>query len=155
MLEKLMPNHNVRIPLYFVMFFVTIAAVDAFFVYKALSTHNGVITENAYEKGLRHNKTIKMAESEVSKSQKISFQGLKNFKAKINYSINTDLEEVKVKIERPIEKNKNFEINLISNNSKNNYSGIVIFPEKGSWDLILTAKTKDAEYRKKERIFIK
>lgn len=44
-----------------VAFFVTFASVDAFFIYKAAQTHVGVITEDAYEKGLAYNKTLEQA----------------------------------------------------------------------------------------------
>lgn len=40
------------------LFFLVFASVDAFFVYKALSTHTGVVTENAYEKGLHYNEIL-------------------------------------------------------------------------------------------------
>jgi len=46
------------IPLYFVAFFVVIAIFDGIFVYLATSTHSGVVTENAYQKGLNYNQYI-------------------------------------------------------------------------------------------------
>jgi nitrogen fixation protein FixH len=42
----------------FLGFFIIFAAVDAFFVYKAVSTHPGVVTEKAYEIGLNYNEII-------------------------------------------------------------------------------------------------
>lgn len=47
-----------RILLGFIAFFVVFASVDAFFVYKAISTLPGVVSENAYEIGLNYNKII-------------------------------------------------------------------------------------------------
>ena len=81
MLEKLIPNHNVRIPLYFVMFFITLAILDSFFVYIALSTHNGVVTENAYEKGLNYNRTIEQAETAKKLNQKNYFSEFRKLKS--------------------------------------------------------------------------
>ncbi|MCH2038403.1 MAG: FixH family protein [Rickettsiales bacterium] len=46
------------IPWYFVMFFVFLAIVDGTFVTIATSTHRGLVTDNAYEKGLNYNETI-------------------------------------------------------------------------------------------------
>ena len=46
------------IPLYFVAFFVFIAIMDGIFVYLATTTHSGVVTENAYQKGLNYNQYI-------------------------------------------------------------------------------------------------
>ncbi len=47
-----------RILFSFLAFFIVFSSVDAFFVYKALSTHTGVVSENAYEIGLNYNKII-------------------------------------------------------------------------------------------------
>lgn len=42
-------------------FFITFMTVDAVFVVLAVKTNTGVVTENAYEKGLSYNETIKQA----------------------------------------------------------------------------------------------
>ena len=47
------------IPWYFVMAFMVIFAVNGLFVYLATHTHTGVITENAYEKGLKFDDIVK------------------------------------------------------------------------------------------------
>lgn len=52
----------------FVGFFVTFAAVDAYFVYKALSTHTGVVVENAYEQGLKFNDLLAKAKKQDSEN---------------------------------------------------------------------------------------
>jgi nitrogen fixation protein FixH len=52
---------GLRVLIYLLGFFACFAAVDAFFVYKALSTHKGVVAENAYEQGLHFNKIIEQA----------------------------------------------------------------------------------------------
>jgi len=52
------PKDGRRILLAFLSFFVVFASVDAFFVYKAISTLPGVVSENAYEIGLNYNKII-------------------------------------------------------------------------------------------------
>ena len=44
-----------------VSFFVCFITVDAFFIYKALSTHTGVVIENAYEVGLNYNDILEEA----------------------------------------------------------------------------------------------
>ena len=50
-----------------ILFFICFATVDAFFVYKALSTHSGVVTKNPYEVGLNYNDII--AEAKRKKDQ--------------------------------------------------------------------------------------
>lgn len=39
-------------------FFLTVTAVDAFMIYKALSTFGGIETQDAYRKGLQYNQRI-------------------------------------------------------------------------------------------------
>jgi nitrogen fixation protein FixH len=51
-------NDNIRIPLYFVMAFLVVFIVNGIFVYMAVTTNHGVVTENAYEKGLRYDEVV-------------------------------------------------------------------------------------------------
>ncbi len=46
------------IPWYFVMAFGVVFAVNGMFVYLAVSTNHGVVTENAYEKGLDYDRIV-------------------------------------------------------------------------------------------------
>ena len=50
-------------------FFVTFATVDAFFVYQAISTHRGVVVENAYEVGLNYNDIIEEARNKKAEDE--------------------------------------------------------------------------------------
>lgn len=55
-------DHTGRIVLWALLaFFGVLASVNAFFVYTAVTTNTGVVTENAYEKGLRYNEILKEA----------------------------------------------------------------------------------------------
>ena len=53
-----------RIFLFFFTGFIVVTAVNAFFVYKAFTTHTGEVTDNAYQRGLAYNKTIAAAARE-------------------------------------------------------------------------------------------
>ena len=46
------------IPWYFVIAFIIVFAVNGVFVYTAINTNRGVVTENAYEKGLDFNRIV-------------------------------------------------------------------------------------------------
>ncbi len=48
--------------------FSVFLSVDAYFVYMALSTHTGLVVENAYEVGLNYNEIIEKAE-ELNKTK--------------------------------------------------------------------------------------
>jgi nitrogen fixation protein FixH len=53
------------IPLYIVAFFVAQAVAFSWFYHIATSTYTGVVTENAYEKGLKYNDVIAETEREA------------------------------------------------------------------------------------------
>lgn len=54
------------IPWYFVAFFVGLAIWDGIFVYVATSTHTGVVTDEAYDRGINYNDTIAAAEAQAA-----------------------------------------------------------------------------------------
>ncbi len=58
------------IPWYFVLFFVVLALLDGTFVYLAVSSHTGVVTEQAYEKGLAYNDLLQRAEEQAQTALK-------------------------------------------------------------------------------------
>lgn len=69
-IENPQPKDGKRILLAFLSFFIVFASVDAFFVYKAISTLPGVVSENAYEIGLNYNKIIAEAKKrELEKNE--------------------------------------------------------------------------------------
>jgi nitrogen fixation protein FixH len=52
------------IPWYFVLFFVVLTCIYSFFMTIAHDTYPGVVTEKAYDKGLKYNDTIARAEQQ-------------------------------------------------------------------------------------------
>lgn len=58
-----------KVLIYLISFFFVLVSVNSFFVYKALSTHSGVVVENSYEVGLRYNELI--AEAKRRAEQRI------------------------------------------------------------------------------------
>lgn len=50
-------------------FFIVFASVDAYFVYKAVSTNTGAIVENPYEQGLNYNEIIARAKEIKNKTE--------------------------------------------------------------------------------------
>lgn len=56
----------------FLAFFAVFASVDAFFVYTAITSHTGVVVENAYEVGLNYNDIIEEAERQKQDGNSVS-----------------------------------------------------------------------------------
>ena len=50
-------------------FFMVFATVDAYFVYKAVSTNTGVVVEHAYEVGLNYNDLLEQARQNDNAAQ--------------------------------------------------------------------------------------
>lgn len=59
----------------FLGFFGTILAVNGIFIYTAIHTNTGVVTENAYEKGLAYNKVLDAAKEQPQLKDKMVYQG--------------------------------------------------------------------------------
>jgi nitrogen fixation protein FixH len=59
------PYSGKRILYYFIAFFLVIIVVNVIFIKSALNSHTGVITKNAYEKGLEYNKTIQTVDAQT------------------------------------------------------------------------------------------
>lgn len=65
------------IPWYFVLFFAVFIVVDVIFATMAMRTHSGVVSEQAYEKGLAFNETLSAARDQAQfiKRETASYQG--------------------------------------------------------------------------------
>ena len=62
--SKIAPLKDRLIPWYFVIAFLIVFTVNGFFVYMAIRTNHGVVTENAYEKGLEYNAIVKKVQAQ-------------------------------------------------------------------------------------------
>jgi nitrogen fixation protein FixH len=155
-------NPNFYIPMIFVVGFIILAILDGIFVYLAVNSQTGLVTENAYEKGLRYNQAIEKAESAEKIEQKVEITQISNLKYKLNYNINIadKSPQVTAQIIRPIGDGKDFEIslNLQTGQLQNQdliYQAEVDFPEQGNWDILVIYKDENREFRKKQRVFVK
>ena len=56
------------IPWYFVMAFAVVFVVNGIFIYMAMQTHNGIVTENPYEKGLAYEQIVQEVKQQRASS---------------------------------------------------------------------------------------
>ena len=157
MLANILKNPNKYIPLSFVLFFIVLAILDGIFVYLAVSTQTGVVTKNAYEKGLNYNEAIKLADISKNYPQKLSVNIMGNNKVEINYNIESQIifNDVTYKAIRPTKRGYDNSGKIKYNSATNSYSKNLELPLAGIWDILVIAKSGDIELRKKERIFVK
>lgn len=59
-----------KVLFYFIAFFLVFAAVDIFFVYKALQSNTGIVVENPYQVGVQYNDIIEKAREEKAANDK-------------------------------------------------------------------------------------
>ncbi|PIR34034.1 MAG: hypothetical protein COV36_01470 [Alphaproteobacteria bacterium CG11_big_fil_rev_8_21_14_0_20_44_7] len=141
------------IPLYIVAFFAVIFAVNAVFVYLATSTHTGVVTEDAYEKGLDYNKTIEL----VDKQNESGIEG--QILVEDGYIIFKSImleADVTAYITRPTQDGYDYEIKLLGD--KGYFRGKANFPMKGQWEIRVVAKWQEnqqtQQYQKSKRVVV-
>lgn len=121
-------------------FFVTFASVDAFFVYKAVNTHSGVVTENAYEKGLAYDETLEKAREQ----QNMNLEALIRYSdQKLEFVLpNIDNANVKVHLVRPTHQGYDVEHQL-KNNADDVYTAELNLPLNGLWRAQIEATWQD------------
>jgi len=145
------------IPLYFVAFFVFIAIMDGIFVYLATTTHSGVITENAYQKGLNYNQYI----DAYNQQEIVGWNGNIDFiKSSLIFQLNDKqgqpIETAKVvaHISRSTKSGLDFEV-LLYHNARGSYeNNAVNFPLKGQWDIRVVAEWNQQKYQQSKRIIV-
>lgn len=120
------------IPRYFVMFFAVIAVLDGIFVYMAVSTQTGVVTEQPYEKGLAFNETLAEARAQPDLEHHASYtDGTLRWKLPLTQAV------VTASIVRPVQDGYDFDVEL-KHKGGGVYEARPDTPLPGAW----TAKLK-------------
>jgi nitrogen fixation protein FixH len=131
-----------RVLIYFIGFFALIIVVNSVFIIKALSTHSGVVTENAYRKGLEYNQILKKAafqKAEKIQGQIIYQNGVLNFQLKDQKDRNIENAKVSIYGRRTVTNAQDFKIQL-NPISPGLYQKKFDFPGRGHWVLSLEAQ---------------
>jgi len=128
MSETTMTRKDKMIPWYFVIFFLVVAILDGIFVYTAITTQTGVITDKAYEKGIAYNKILNKAEAQPDIKNHITFDN-----GILSWTLD-DLESanVEVKFVRPVQDGHDFTATMVYTNGS--YEIKPQFPLKGRWN---------------------
>lgn len=141
-------NYGKRVLLYFLLFFAFVATVDAYFIMKALETHSGVVTENAYEKGLAFNDTLKKAAAQdvLNISDTITLtDSLLVWTTKDANGTPLAAQNVTAKIIRTVQKKYDFEVTLTEKET-GTYESPISLPLRGKWTVKLEAEINGQPY---------
>ena len=135
------------IPWYFVAFFAVIAILDGIFVYVAISTHTGVTTENAYEKGLAFNENFEKFRAQPKLQEQLCFEnGVLHWNVKDEAGRPLGNARVIAKIIRPVQDGYDFEITL-DYMRRGVYEAKLDLPLKGLWKAKLNCTWDDQHYQ--------
>jgi nitrogen fixation protein FixH len=121
-------------------FFALFSSVDAFFVYKAVTTHSGVITEQAYEKGLAYNQALKQAREQKNMNVRVVYKG-DTLVVNLNDELNMPIigATVTAKLIRNVQAADDFDV-LLHHSGDGVYSKQLDLPLKGLWTANIEAK---------------
>ncbi len=138
------------IPYYFVAFFAVVAFLDSIFVYTAITTQTGVVTENPYEKGLDYNTVIEEAKAQPSIENTVTYED-----GKLKWSLPMEDAVASAFIVRPIQDGHDFEIAL-QHTGNGIYEADPEIPFKGLWTARLSAKwDKNKQFRATHDFIVK
>ena len=146
------------IPFYFVAFFLGLFAVDGFMAYLAVSTHVGVVEADAYERGVNYNATLE--ERARQKANGWSSVIVLTDGHVVGFDLTGSQGEkiaganVTAKIVRPASEGEDFTQALSETKIPGHYEADVTFPEKGMWEIRISAEKDGISYRKYKRVIV-
>lgn len=145
------------IPWYFVAFFVGLALVNGVFVTIATSTHRGVVTDHAYQKGLDYNAVVQAVDAQAARG----WQGEMTLDGDRFVFTLADNKEaplagahVTAHFSRPAQAGYDFSVTL-EETAAGQYSQTVSFPLHGQWDAKIAVLWNSQPYQQRKRIFVK
>lgn len=145
------------IPWYFVAFFVGLAIMDGIFVYLATSTFTGVVTDQAYERGLKYNETVAAAEAqaELGWVGAAALEGNRTFSFTLSEGAEALIgADVVAEFTRPTQSGVDFQVPLTGWHN-GTYSAQVDFPLEGVWDVRVYVTWKQQQYQHSQRLIVR
>lgn len=145
------------IPWFFVLFFVVIAIVNAVFVYLATSTQTGVVTENAYQKGLNYNATLDQAAA----AEALGWRGSVALSPEheLHFTLHNENgapihgAAVTAWFVRPTAAGHDFSVTLNAGDA-GTYHQAIAFPLEGVWDVTFVATWNAQQWQKHQRLVV-
>lgn len=145
------------IPWYFVGFFALLFMFDGIFVYLATSTHTGVVTEQAYQKGVDYNDTIAAVDAQNALGWQgeitYSADGQLNFKVQDGNASGISGANVVAEMTRPTHNGVDFDQPL-KEIAPGIYQAPVKFPLDGIWDVRVYVSWQQKQFQTAQRIIV-
>lgn len=144
------------VPWYIVLFFAAQMVLFAWFTYIAETTHTGLVTEQAYEKGLAYNGTIEKARRQeaLGFSSLIERDGQRiAFTLKDRQGREVTDARVRLSLFRPVHDGIDRAFDM-TGGENGLYTATVEWPEKGLWELRFHAQTPEGDYQASKRMVL-
>lgn len=142
------------IPWYIVLLFVAQTFLFAWFIYIAKTTHTGLVTEQAYEKGLDYNATIEKDEAQAALgySSVITKDGDRIILTlKDNAGKGVTAAKTTLWLYRPVQDGTDLSLDM-TETAVGEYVAVVQVPKKGLWEVRIHAQTDKGPYQASKRV---
>ncbi len=137
------------LPYFLVLFFVVIAIVNAFFVYIAINTHTGVVTENPYQKGLEYNAVLEKSRAQPDIDQFAKYEnGILRWTLKNTDGTPIEQAEVTANLVRAIEQGYDTELIFTHKGGGIYEADVGTLPKAGLWIARLKSQWNKKEFLK-------
>jgi len=141
--------------------FALVFAVNGGFVYFALESWTGLTTDHAYDEGLAYNRVIEEAEREAKLGWKLAIAFVPDATGKVGGQLVIDasdrngmpLERLEIKADfvRPLGEPARIPV-LLEHYTRGRYAAALALPQRGQWDVYVTAAEGDAMVHTGRRI---
>lgn len=147
------------IPWYFVFFFLVIFVVDGFMVYKAVTTHTGVVDPAAYERGVNYNAVLERRARQLASGwhSDLSLKGSRHIYFTLYDAEGVVVPEAFVTAElvRPTYSGQDFAVVLHEKaDMAGQYAAAVDFPDAGYWEIRIRAEKDGMLYQRHQRVVV-
>ena len=159
--ERTITGRHVLIAM--VVFFGIVLAANGAFVLLSLRSWTGLSTEDAYQRGLDHNETLRAAEAQRALGWQTAIEvtshgaGRGRIEVVFHDSRGDPLEHLSIsgELRRPTHEGSDQAV-VLARSGPGRYRADVALPLAGQWDLRLSARSPaGAQYRLEERIWLK
>ena len=140
--------------IWFVAFFGIVTLVNSVFIYMALHTHSGLVTESPYEKGLAYNEWLDDIRHQPLWETHMAYKdGVLNWQARDEGGNPLENAKVTAIIMRPVQGGHDSEVSLNPVGS-GVYSVSLNLPYKGNWKVEVNAIWDNQHYQKTYRLMV-
>ncbi len=146
------------IPWLIVGFFVVIAGVLFTFAYVAITTYRGVVTDQAYEKGVAYNDVIARAQAQDEKGWESTIDvhsRVMTFRLVDRRGDAVRVDAVKLTMFRPTQAGIDRDYTMHAQSNGTYTADMSDLPAIGIWEARIKAQTQHGEYQASKRVVMK